>query len=56
MKFAGKRMELEKNHSEWGNPDSERQIWYLFAYLRMLAVKSMITKLQSVVPQSLGIE
>ena len=25
MKFAGKWMELEKNHSEQGNPDPERQ-------------------------------
>ena len=27
MKFAGKCMELEKHHPEWGNPDSERQTW-----------------------------
>ena len=30
MKFAGKWMELEKNHSEGGNPVPERQTWYAF--------------------------
>ena len=24
LKFAGKWMKLEKNHTEWGNPDTER--------------------------------
>ena len=26
LKYAGKCSELEKNHTEWGNPDPERQI------------------------------
>jgi hypothetical protein len=39
MKFVSKGMELEKNHSEWGNPDPERQIWYEFTYKYILAIK-----------------
>lgn len=30
---------LEKNHSDWGNTDPEKQIWYLFAYMWILAEK-----------------
>ena len=29
MQYAGKWMELEKNHPEWDNPDQERQAWYM---------------------------
>ena len=28
MKFAGKRVELEKSYPEWGNLDPERETWY----------------------------
>lgn len=38
-------MELEKNHSEWSIPGTEKQTWYVFAYMCVLAVKSMKTKL-----------
>ena len=30
MKFMGKWMKLgEKNNPDWGNPDPERQTWYV---------------------------
>ena len=29
MKFGDKLMELERNHAEWGNPDPDRQTWYV---------------------------
>ena len=29
----------EKNHPECGNPDSERQTWYVLYYKWILAVK-----------------
>lgn len=43
-------MELEKHHY-LGNLDSEGQIYYAFVYTQTLAVKSMITQLQSVESQ-----
>lgn len=42
----------KKCHSVWGNPNPERQMWYLFAYKLTLAVKSMWNKQQSTEPQS----
>ena len=46
MKFAGKWMEQEKDYPEWGNPDPLRQIWYIFAYMWILADKLLLSKLQ----------
>ena len=37
---------IRKKNSDRGNTDSERQIYYVFAYMWMLAVKSIINKLQ----------
>ena len=34
----------------------ERQIWYIVAYMWILAAKSLITKLEYVEPQGFGIE
>ena len=36
----------KNNDPEYGIPDSERQIWYVFDYMWLLAVKSLVTKLQ----------
>ena len=41
VKVVGKWMKLEKNHLGYGNTDSERQIWYVFTYMWILAVKSI---------------
>jgi hypothetical protein len=50
-------MELEKkNHPKLGILHPERKTWYVFAYMWILAVKSMTTKLQSIEPQRLGTE
>ena len=47
-------MELEKkNYPERGNPDPG-QTWYIFTYKWILAIKLMITKLQSVDRERLG--
>lgn len=46
-KSAGKWMKLEKNNPNWGIPDSERWIRFVFAYIWILALKSRTTKLQS---------
>ena len=54
MKFAGKWMELERNHPEWGNPDSERQKWNDLTHKCILDVKQKITKLQSSAIEKLG--
>ena len=45
VKFAGKWVEVEKHHPMWGISDLKQQAWYVFTYMWMLAVKSMITKL-----------
>ena len=39
QKFADKWMELEKNHSEGGNPDSERRTGYVLTDKWILTVK-----------------
>jgi hypothetical protein len=39
MKSEGKWMELEKNHSEQGNPDTESQTWYVLIVKWILTVK-----------------
>lgn len=48
MKFTSKWMELEKNNSEQANSDPERQTWYVFSYVWMLAFKLSIDMLQSI--------
>lgn len=48
-------MKLEKNYPKWGNSNFKRKILYEFAYMLILSVKSMITKLQSK-PQKLGMQ
>ena len=53
MKFTGKWIVLEKSHSEWGNPDTERQTCFVFTYKCILDVKQMKTRLQSTVPEKL---
>lgn len=45
-------MDLGKN-LEWGNLDIEKQICYKFTYMWMLALKLLITKLQSIYLQNL---
>lgn len=55
-KFACKGVGLEKTHPELGNLDPERQIWYILVYMWVLAVESMINKLQSIDSQRLDIE
>lgn len=35
MNFACKLTKLDKNHTEWGDPDLERQASHIFAYLRL---------------------
>ena len=37
-----KNQRHHKNNSEWGNPDSERQTWYVFIHTWMLYVKQDI--------------
>jgi hypothetical protein len=53
MKFEGKWIELEKNDPKWGNTDIEKQIWDVFTNTWILAIKSMITKLQFIEPRLL---
>ena len=33
-----------QNYSEWGTLDPERLVWYEFAYMSTLAVKSLLSK------------
>jgi len=42
MKFAGKWMELEKYHFEWGNPVTKEHTWYVYTDKRILAQKLRI--------------
>lgn len=46
----------QKVHPEWGIPDTERWIWYVFVYMWTLAVKMMIIKLKSIDKQRLSIK
>jgi hypothetical protein len=39
-----------KDHPDWDNPDQEKKIWYVLGNMWILAVKSMITKLQALEP------
>lgn len=45
-----------KNYTDLGVPDPERWIRYSFPYMCILAVKSNITKLQFIEPQTVGTE
>jgi hypothetical protein len=58
MKFAGKYMELEKQqqqHPKWGNPDTERQPWWVLTYKKwLLAVKYKTIMLPSTNPERLS--
>lgn len=55
MKLSDTWMELGKKNPKIVNPDPGRLKWYEFAYMCMSAVKWMVTKLQSLDPQSLEI-
>ena len=46
MKFLGKRIELEKNHPEWGNPIAKEHTWYALIDKWILAQKLQITRIQ----------
>jgi hypothetical protein len=39
MRYAGKWMGLEKKKSSQVSPDAEREIWYVFAFMWILAVE-----------------
>lgn len=39
-------MKVEKKHSEWGDSDAGRQIWYVSTHMCTLAAKLMLTKIQ----------
>jgi hypothetical protein len=41
----------QKDYAESGNPDSERQTWYILLYKWKLALKYRITTLQSTDPK-----
>jgi hypothetical protein len=43
---------LKKNHPEWGNPEPERQTWYVLIYKQVLAIKKRIITLQSTDPEA----
>ena len=34
----------KKNHLDRGNPDPERQLWYVFTYVWMLVIKSLVSR------------
>lgn len=56
MKIAGKWMEQEINQPECGILDPEREIGYVFTYIWILFVKSMITNLHPIELEQVGIE
>ena len=39
LNFAGKWMELKKQHFEWGNPDTERQLSHVLTHRWFLNIK-----------------
>jgi hypothetical protein len=45
-----------KNRPVGGISDPERQIWYVSAYTWILVDKTVMTKLQSIEPQIVGME
>lgn len=44
MKFSCKYMEREKNHPDIGNPESERQIWYVLIYISYYIIWILVIK------------
>ena len=56
IKFAGKLVEIEKKSSCMRQHKPERQICYLFTYMRILEVNTTITIVQSIQPQRLVTE
>jgi hypothetical protein len=56
MKSIDKWMELQIDHPEWEKSNSEKQIWYVFAYKWIIVVKPVITMLHLIAPQRLVIE
>lgn len=38
--------ESKKNHFEWDNTDTKRQIWYIFAHMLKIAANLSINSLQ----------
>jgi hypothetical protein len=48
------RNKKKKTHSELGNPDLERQTWYVLIYTWILDVKQMTIKRQSTDLEKLG--
>jgi hypothetical protein len=46
MKFLGKRIELEKNHPEWGNPIAKENTLYALTDKWILAQKLQITRIK----------
>ena len=52
-KTKAKILKTNKKQGTKTHQDLERQIWYVFIYMQMLAVKPMIRKLQSVEPKRL---
>lgn len=45
-----------KTNSEWGNPETDKEIGYTLTFKWILAIKYLLTKLQSVDPEKLGRE
>lgn len=43
-KTTKQKTNKKNHHPEGGNPDPEKQIWYVFAYMSILAVKPMTIK------------
>ena len=54
MEFSSKWNWKKKDHSDWGNPDSERQTQFVLTYKWILDVKLWITGLQSIAPEKLS--
>lgn len=47
MKFSGKEIELDKIIlNEVTRPEKKKQMWYIFTYVWILDVKSLINNLQ----------
>jgi hypothetical protein len=54
MKFTGTWLELEKSYPVCENSDPEREIKYVFIYMWVFPIMSLIGKLQSIEPQRSG--
>jgi hypothetical protein len=53
MNFSSKWMKWEY-HPEWGNPESERHVWYILTYKWILSIKCRTTMQQSADLKNLG--